>query len=1208
MQFKTIHFKNTRGEPVEGASVAVTLAGTATTASVFDEAGNALSLPLTTGADGNVAFAARNGTYDIAGTFGGVTKVIENEQFFDIADTNFSSRTTLVTAVAAGYTWADGTIISDGAVSYKASSGATDISDLGGLVPFDPSGEYDCFVEHFVATSPSSAVNITTALQAAIDYVEAIGSGTFGQGGKIGLKAREYTIADNDADNYGVEINNSMTIEGAGPNSTTLYINATDETMFYVGKGDATILADTAGTAVVDKVTFRGIQFYNQTSSAPTAGCFIQADRSVVECYQCRFVNHFRAVEILGSPGGCRIDNCDITAGSNASSSQAGSAGILIERRQVNSAISAAYQDSTDSLYYLEPNSVYISDCNIRLGASASQFGGVYALHIGACDGVYVQNSHLAWGTTACVGVIPSQSNMSLTDIRIEGGLIDPFPGKTNYGVYIADPTAIGSTTIGSVSLANTSISGADADGVRVTVDCNRLVMTGVDVKACADYGVFINDANCKNATFNGCNFFNTNTDAGTAAALYLDNCDRVKVIGCNFDTGYRGIQLTGNPTRVTIVGNTFDGMTTGPSIFLPASLTGEVNISGNDVDEAYSISGPNNTAADLLASLEGQWPEGSIVQGGEWFYEVAAAAATDHHVTTAGGVKLYVLPGVNGYNLGAWGIAENDISETSKFQAAIDALLELDVAEAYMPAGHYVFDQIRLYNSGGGTRAARNMFKLRGAGQLSQLNTYRGETINDFYGTILDIQPTTASDNGILLAENDTLQRSGMMEDISVIYDGTGYALDMRYMPHHRMRNVSIRITNVAGNGVDVRDSWGGLWERVYIITDVSLVGTGVGMEWRAALFAGNFELNNCQIDGFSDAFYANAGTNFANLIFKNTWFQKFQRYGFYCTSPLWNITFENCYVESAGNTDNVASEYADSYFKIAPASGSVINVRARGLYVITGTASAQWSDGAVFDLEDVENIELRQIRYYRPWQPLLHMRSEMDVEMAHISVSHDAPANLSGLVNMITQAGSFRSNITLSTKSITSHANLAWYDDTVMNVGSLEYALVPGQFALGLRHDESVSATAFNWHATDPQQIIANVTATGGGDGAIRLPGFSTVLDGDVRIVICDSTSTRGLILRDSANADLGYTLEAGQAALCIADTVNSAWTVYRQFAEQADITDLTDNSGGTGDDTIDAVSGSGADPAINNNFATLGDKVKEILDVLRAAGMLV
>lgn len=48
-------------------------------------------------------------------------------------------------------------------------------------------------------------------------------------------------------------------------------------------------------------------------------------------------------------------------------------------------------------------------------------------------------------------------------------------------------------------------------------------------------------------------------------------------------------------------------------------------------------------------------------------------------------------------------------------------------------------------------------------------------------------------------------------------------------------------------------------------------------------------------------------------------------------------------------------------------------------------------------------------------------------------------------------------------------------------------------------------------------------------------------------------------------------------------------------------AAITTLTDSSGGTANDTIAAISGSGADADINNNFADLAAKINAILAAL-------
>lgn len=59
------------------------------------------------------------------------------------------------------------------------------------------------------------------------------------------------------------------------------------------------------------------------------------------------------------------------------------------------------------------------------------------------------------------------------------------------------------------------------------------------------------------------------------------------------------------------------------------------------------------------------------IVEAGGFRYQVAASGASDQHVTTAGGVKLYVQPGAMGYPVGAFSGADY----SAKLQAAIDAV-----------------------------------------------------------------------------------------------------------------------------------------------------------------------------------------------------------------------------------------------------------------------------------------------------------------------------------------------------------------------------------------------------------------------------------------------------------------------------------------------------------------------------------------------------
>jgi hypothetical protein len=92
----------------------------------------------------------------------------------------------------------------------------------------------------------------------------------------------------------------------------------------------------------------------------------------------------------------------------------------------------------------------------------------------------------------------------------------------------------------------------------------------------------------------------------------------------------------------------------------------------------------------------------GNIIQTrAEGFsYQVAASDATDHHLSTAGGVKLYVLPSGEGYNVKAFGATGDGVTnDAAAVQAAIDAATPTSGATpetgrvVYFPTGVYVIN-----------------------------------------------------------------------------------------------------------------------------------------------------------------------------------------------------------------------------------------------------------------------------------------------------------------------------------------------------------------------------------------------------------------------------------------------------------------------------------------------------------------------------------
>jgi hypothetical protein len=532
----------------------------------------------------------------VVDTSDGSTKKITPHNVFYNTGTTFNGRSELETAImTTGLSWEDGTILFDGTCFYYYEAGLTDISDIDNVRPVDPSGWCSCLPEHFLEYNET---DMTVGLQSAINYCETSFSlDTFGQGGVVGLLARAYKVADNNADGYALTIKGSVSLKGQGENSTQITINDQTDVTLYVGKGVQAILDDTTGVEKVTGVLIQDIQFYNlHSGSAPTAGSHIRVDRSVVHIDRCHLINHYRGVEFLGTPESCKVTDSQITQGSNNGATGfsvvALSAGIAILRRQVNATfgMSAGYQDSTDSLYYIEPNSVYLTNNNIRVGALGTQNGGDYALLVGAVDGLYAANNHFAWGTTACVGLTPQQANMSFTNIAITGGLIDPLPSKSQYGVQANDRFSVGSSVMGSIVLSGLSIAGCVLDGVRLSVQCRRFQMNGGEIKGCGRYGVNIDNLAVTDTIINGVHIYNTDNDAtGTEAAVYLASGQRTTISNCAINNSSRGIQVFTAAQRTSILGNKFEAMTSGISIFLQegADLAACV---GNEIEESATL------------------------------------------------------------------------------------------------------------------------------------------------------------------------------------------------------------------------------------------------------------------------------------------------------------------------------------------------------------------------------------------------------------------------------------------------------------------------------------------------------------------------------------------------------------------------------------------------------------------------------------------
>lgn len=100
-------------------------------------------------------------------------------------------------------------------------------------------------------------------------------------------------------------------------------------------------------------------------------------------------------------------------------------------------------------------------------------------------------------------------------------------------------------------------------------------------------------------------------------------------------------------------------------------------------------------TVADLLADTTlnpAVVPVGSVIEAGGFRYEVAASGATDHHVTTAGGVKLYVLAGDNGIPFDAFSAFSGALTGSRDNAVLAKAVTAATGKALHLGAGPYDF------------------------------------------------------------------------------------------------------------------------------------------------------------------------------------------------------------------------------------------------------------------------------------------------------------------------------------------------------------------------------------------------------------------------------------------------------------------------------------------------------------------------------------
>jgi len=483
-----------------------------------------------------------------------------------------------------------------------------------------------------------------------------------------------------------------------------------------------------------------------------------------------------------------------------------------------------------------------------------------------------------------------------------------------------------------------------------------------------------------------------------------------------------------------------------------------------------------------------------------------------------------------NAKDYGATGDGATD--DTVALQAAIDATLQSEHKTLFVPAGTYNFTTLRLYLDDVDTRPDDGKIRLLGDGALTRRTTYIGDDV--VYGTIFNCTSTDGT-HGIVVNDRGSADGSqGVeLEQLSVIYGGTGYGVYIDYCPSFSMDNCAIRNTAAGSSALFIKDVWNTWLRNSNFNCDDGVTSTVNGVDFGMSLFAGQTRFETCIIDNYYNNVVIGEGAQYANFVLEQCTIQKFINYGIYINQPIWNFVVRDCYMETEAGVSAIVSA----------AASDETNFTIDGLFVLGGSTTASRLTGPAIDFDGIKNYKISRVRYYRPWTSLLNIGTNVGKgTIDTISVQHDNVSALpTGPLYMFTADSAHQFNIsgydqiTVTTKiemlDYATHANGA-------PTNSYSSALNTPVFA-------ALSASTYNINTATIKPMVVVVTASGGGASAVNLPSLTSINRGDVRYVFNQAASTQSVNIRTNSGSTI-HTILAGEAAMCIADPDNSKWLV--------------------------------------------------------------
>jgi len=550
------------------------------------------------------------------------------------------------------------------------------------------------------------------------------------------------------------------------------------------------------------------------------------------------------------------------------------------------------------------------------------------------------------------------------------------------------------------------------------------------------------------------------------------------------------------------------------------------------------------DTTLTYTAGQPGTVVAGDIIhtQADDFYYEVALSSATDHHVTTAGVVKLYGLVGSDGrLNVKAFGAVGDGVADdTQPIQKAINAGSFMSgIPEIYIPAGKYVISTIYLCrdatnNPGFNTAIPEGLVTLVGAGSIGIQAVSRASSLLA-KGTVLLATSGAASSIVMSLVDASPYSiRKQQIKNLTIISDTTDYAIRNPSAPQGSLlEDVSVRVESATGSGVLWGASWYSTWSRVSISqTTDAPVSSGDGVLFQSSIFAGLYGFFSCAFQGFTNTVRFGSMANSVNFAF-------------------YNCAFEGAAADGVNIPDSVGTiSFRDCYFEYNDGRHIRINGRAAGRTVKTllvencffyGNNVAPAQTDEMILLDGCRAADLRNNYFWRPQSNIINnvfdatygTGSNLTVEGNVVDLSG---ATYGSEVHHLVVMSARSARPVLSRNFIPVSANLKEYDDTTYSDIALTRVTgsrVTGALSSGLvyRRDLATVSLGDTMPSGGATTRIFTCTAAGVAAKLEAAPQGAQYFVGNA------TASTLNLIVRNSSNTDLA-TITPGRALVLVAD----------------------------------------------------------------------